>query len=220
MGATGFSSDRRAGRRCRRSWRRPRGAATMRTRYGGSSALRASSLLSCLLVLLSAQTCSAGAPTRNCTASNTGCSSYCREREGIVPPTFKHCRLCRCRACDVCMLAWADGFIPWAPTASSKTSSRHHASFLTRVVRPPSPSRARPLLSDAPLQVRSAAKRTIRTTTPKGTSKSKGTRAVPGFAGLGECRPGSACCVRHPRAPSCLAAGQHPLLPRNTPRLA
>ena len=89
-----------------------------------------------LLLLLIARSCSAGAPTRNCTASNTGCSQYCRAKELVVPPTFKHCRLCRCRSCDVCVLAWADGFTPWAPVAG-RSSSQHHASFLTRAVRHP-----------------------------------------------------------------------------------
>ena len=88
----------------------------------------------CVLTLLAAPDRVQAMPRPNCTVANSGCATFCREREEALPPTFKHCRLCRCRTCDMCILAWADGFTLWKPPYVLPRQSKHHATFLTSAV--------------------------------------------------------------------------------------
>eukprot|EP00316_Scyphosphaera_apsteinii_P026248 CAMPEP_0119317332 /NCGR_PEP_ID=MMETSP1333-20130426/42819_1 /TAXON_ID=418940 /ORGANISM="Scyphosphaera apsteinii, Strain RCC1455" /LENGTH=138 /DNA_ID=CAMNT_0007323233 /DNA_START=22 /DNA_END=434 /DNA_ORIENTATION=+ len=71
-----------------------------------------------------------------------GCSSHCLSTQKA--PSLRLCRLCRCRACDVCVAASRDGFVPQhffslqgtqRGAEGDKAANQHPAGWSTPAVR-------------------------------------------------------------------------------------
>ena len=81
------------------------------------------------------------AAEQNCSRPTIRCAQTCEAKNGqYIAESLRQCRMCRCRECDVCIAAWEDGLVPWAPMPSEKMeaigrSTQHSGIHNTGIVR-------------------------------------------------------------------------------------